>query len=242
MNRVARNCLIVLLPVVLIACQPKRGNEAASGEAAPVRLDDARAKASYMVGLDLAKQVAPVRDEVDIDTVVVALRAAHAGKQPLLDETQLAQIRKDFVRQLQDKRKAEQSALAKKNLERGRDFLAENGAKPGVVTTASGLQYRVIRDAGGAKPAADATVRVNYVGSVLDGKEFENSYAIDHPSEFPLNQVMPGLREGLMLMPAGSKYRFWIPAAQGYGEHGVPGRVEPNATLVFDIELLEIAG
>lgn len=242
MNRVAHACLIALLPVALIACQPERGNEAASSDEAPVRLDDARAKASYMVGLDLAKQVAPVRDEVDIDTVVAALRAAHAGKQPLLDETQLAQIRKDFVRQLQDKRKAEQSALAKKNLERGRDFLAKNGAKRGVVTTASGLQYQVIRDAGGAKPAAGATVRVNYVGSVLDGKEFENTYAIDHPSEFPLNQVMPGLREGLMLMPAGSKYRFWIPAAQGYGEHGVPGRVEPNATLVFDIELLEIAG
>lgn len=242
MNRVAHACLIVLLPVALVACQPKSGNEAASSDAAPVRLDDARARISYMVGLDLAKQVAPVRDEVDIDTVVAALRAAHAGKKPLLDETQVEQIRKDFVRQLQDKRKAEQSALAKKNLERGRDFLAGNGAKPGIVTTASGLQYQVVRDAHGAKPAADATVRVNYIGAALDGKEFENTYAIDHPSEFPLNQVMPGLREGMMLMPTGSKYRFWIPAAQGYGEHDVPGQIEPNATLVFDVELLEIAG
>lgn len=242
MNRVAHLSLLALLPVALSACQPKGGDAAASEDAAPLRLDDARAKTSYMVGLDLAKQVAPVRDEVDIDTVVAALRAAHAGKKPQLDEAQLAQVRQEFVRQLQDKRKAAQAALATKNLERGREFLTENGAKPGIVTTASGLQYQVLRDARGAKPAADATVRVNYIGAVLDGKEFENTYAIDHPSEFPLNQIMPGLREGLRLMPTGGKYRFWIPAAQGYGELGVPGQVEPNATLVFDVELLEIAG
>lgn len=242
MNRVAHLSLLALLPVTLSACQSKNGEPAASQDVAPLRLDDARAKTSYMVGLDLAKQVAPVRDEVDIDTVVAALRAAHAGRKPQLDEAQLDKIRQDFVRQLQDKRKAEQAALAEKNLQRGRDFLAENAAKPGVVETTSGLQYQVIRDARGAKPAADATVRVNYIGAVLDGKEFENTYAIDHPSEFPLNRVMPGLREGLRLMPTGGKYRFWIPAAQGYGELGVPGQVEPNATLVFEVELLEIAG
>ncbi|SFK73773.1 FKBP-type peptidyl-prolyl cis-trans isomerase [Lysobacter sp. cf310] len=242
MNRAAHVCLLALLPIALSACQPKGGDTAASPDAAPLRLDDARARTSYMVGLDLAKQVAPVRDEVDIETVVAALRAAHAGRKPQLDEAQIAQIRKDFVRQLQDKRKAEQAVLAKKNLERGREFLAENGAKPGIVKTASGLQYQIVRDAKGAKPDAASTVRVNYIGAVLDGKEFENTYAIDHPSEFPLSQIMPGLREGLMLMPTGSKYRFWIPAAQGYGEVGVPGQVEPNATLVFDVELLEIAG
>lgn len=242
MNRVVHLGLIALLPIALSACQPKGGETATSQDAAPLRLDDARAKTSYMVGLDLAKQVAPVRDEVDIETVVAALRAAHAGQKPQLDEAQIAQIRKDFVRQLQDKRKTEQAVLAKKNLARGVEFLAENSAKPGIVKTASGLQYQVVRDANGAKPKADATVRVNYIGAVLDGKEFENTYAIDHPSEFPLSQIMPGLREGLMLMPTGSKYRFWIPAAQGYGEVGVPGQVEPNATLVFDVELLEIAG
>lgn len=242
MNRVAHVALIALLPIALSACQPKSGETTTSQDAAPLRLDDARAKTSYMVGLDLAKQVAPVRDEVDIETVVAALRAAHAGRKPQLDEAQIVQIRKDFVRQLQDKRKAEQAVLAKKNLERGREFLAENAAKPGIVKTASGLQYQIVRDAKGAKPTAESTVRVNYIGAVLDGKEFENTYAIDHPSEFPLGQIMPGLREGLMLMPTGSKYRFWVPAAQGYGEVGVPGQVEPNATLVFDVELLEIAG
>lgn len=242
MNRVAHACLFALLPVALIACQPNVSQDSAKQDAAAPRLDSARAKTSYMVGLDLAKQIAPVREEVDIDTVVAALRAAHAGRKPQLDEAQLTQIRQDFVRQLQDKRQGEQAALAKKNLERGSKFLAENGAKAGIATTASGLQYQVLRKADGARPAADATVRVNYIGSVLDGKAFENTYAIDHPSEFPLNQVMPGLREGLMLMPKGGKYRFWIPAAQGYGEVGIPGQVEPNATLVFEVELLEIAG
>ena len=242
MNRAAHACLLMLLPLALIACQASNGRGEATQDAASPRLDSARAKTSYMVGLDLAKQIAPVRDEVDIDTVVAALRAAHAGRKPLLDEAQTAQVRQDLVRQLQDKRKGEQAALAKKNLERGGKFLTENGAKAGIVTTSSGLQYQVLRNANGAKPAADATVRVNYIGAVLDGKEFENTYAIDHPSEFPLNQIMPGLREGLMLMPKGGKYRFWIPAAQGYGEQGIPGQVEPNATLVFDVELLEIAG
>lgn len=131
--------------------------------------------------------------------------------------------------------------MAQKNRSEGERYLADNARRDGVATTASGLQYRIERGGRGAAPSAASTVRVNYVGRLLDGREFESTYATDHPAEFPLNRIMPGLREGLMLMAPGAKSRLWIPAALAYGEAGVPGQIEPNATLVFDVELLEVA-
>jgi FKBP-type peptidyl-prolyl cis-trans isomerase FkpA len=242
MNRSA-HALVFCLVLSSAACSPdtERAAATAAKPAAPTVLGDSRSQVSYMVGLDMAKRLAPIKDEVDIDAVVSALRAAHAGAPPRLDEAQIAKVRSDFVEHLQRKRQAGQQALAQKNLSEGNRYLADNREQAGVVTTASGLQYRVERAGRGARPAADGTVRVNYVGRLLDGSEFESTYATDHPAEFPLNQIMPGLREGLMLMSPGAKHRFWVPARLAYGETGVPGQIEPNATLVFDLELLEIA-
>jgi FKBP-type peptidyl-prolyl cis-trans isomerase FkpA/FKBP-type peptidyl-prolyl cis-trans isomerase FklB len=131
---------------------------------------------------------------------------------------------------------AEQGA---KNLAEGEAFLAANKAKAGVRTTESGLQYQVVRAGAGAQPTAADTVKVHYRGTLLDGKEFDSSYARNDPATFPLGGVISGWTEGVALMPVGSKYVFWIPAALAYGPDG-QGPIGPNETLKFEIELLEI--
>jgi len=230
--------LVLALSFALVGCQSKQST-------APTRvtaLETEQQRVSYMVGLDVARNLEPIKDELDLAIVDQAIRDALANKQPLLDKAAVDTTRATFTTHLREKRETEHKALAAKNLSDGEAFLATNAKQPNVRTTASGLQYQVLNAGTGPKPGADATVRVNYIGKLLDGREFENTYAIDHPAEFPLAQIMPGWREGLTLMPVGSKYRLWIPAQLAYGERGVPGMVGPNATLVLDVELLAIAG
>ncbi len=122
----------------------------------------------------------------------------------------------------------------------GDQFLAENAKKEGVKTTASGLQYKALKEGTGPKPKATDTVTVNYRGTFIDGKEFDSSYKRNQPATFPLNGVIKGWTEGLQLMPVGSKYMFYIPPALAYGERGYPGAVPPNSVLIFEVELLSI--
>src|SRR3546814_376928 len=140
---------------------------------------------------------------------------------------------------MQQKQAEESAAKARKNSAEGEEFLATNKTKPGVKTTASGLQYQVLRAGNGAKPQATDTVRVHYLGTLLDGTKFDSSYDRNEPAQFALNQVIPGWTEGVALMPVGSKYKFWIPGNLGYGERGA-GPIGPNSTLVFEVELLDI--
>ena len=230
--------LVLALSLALVACQSKQSAEPAR----ITQLETEQQRVSYMVGLDVAHNLTPIKDEIDLAIVDQAIRDALAGQKPLLDKAALDATRERFTAHLRGKRDAEWRERAANNQSEGDAFLARNAKQPNVQTTGSGLQYEVLKAGNGAKPAADATVRVNYIGKLLDGREFENTYAIDHPAEFPLAQVMPGWREGLTLMPVGSKYRLWIPAALAYGERGVPGTIAPNSTLVFEIELLAIAG
>lgn len=120
--------------------------------------------------------------------------------------------------------------------------LADNARKPGVITTASGLQYQVIREGSGPKPAATDTVLVHYEGRLVDAARtvFDSSYQRNQPAAFPLNKVIPGWTEGVQLMPAGSKFRFLVPPALGYGAAGAGGVIPPGAVLEFDIELLAV--
>ena len=196
---------------------------------------------SYMIGLDLAKSLGPVKDEIDLDTLNKALKAALAGEKTLLDETQAQAIRESFGQKMQAKQIAEMLAKAKTNLTTGQAFLATNAKKPNVKTTASGLQYEVITEGKGAKPKTTDAVSAHYKGTLLDGKTFDSSYDRGQPATFVLTQVVPGWQEGIVMMPVGSKYRFWLPASLGYGEKGTPGGpIGPNETLVFEVELLDI--
>ncbi len=123
-----------------------------------------------------------------------------------------------------------------KAAEAGKAFLAENASKPGIITTASGLQYQVLQEGKGRQPAATDMVRVNYAGSLVDGREFDRGEGI----EFPLNGVIPGWTEGLQLMKEGGKTRFFIPPDLAYGERGAGGVIPPNATLIFDVDLIAV--
>jgi FKBP-type peptidyl-prolyl cis-trans isomerase FkpA len=198
-------------------------------------------RVSYMIGMGLGKSLEPVKDEIDFDVVAKAVKSSLAGEKLLMDEKQAAEVNEAFMQKLQAKQIAEMMAKSKKNLEEGQKFLAENGKKPGVKTTASGLQYQVITEGSGPKPTSSDVVRVHYKGTLLDGKTFDSSYDRGEPVVFPLGQVVPGWQEGIALMPVGSKYKLWIPAKLGYGEKGTPGGpIGPNATLAFEVELLDI--
>jgi FKBP-type peptidyl-prolyl cis-trans isomerase len=143
------------------------------------------------------------------------------------------------MQQMQTKRVAEQKVAADKNKSDGAAFLAANKAKAGVKTTASGLQYTVETEGKGPKPKATDTVKVNYLGTKIDGTKFDSSYDRGQPATFPLNGVIKGWSEGLQLMPVGSKYKLFVPADLAYGENA-PGPIGPNAALVFEVELLGI--
>jgi FKBP-type peptidyl-prolyl cis-trans isomerase len=134
---------------------------------------------------------------------------------------------------------AKNEAEAAENTKKGEEFLAENKKKDGVKVTASGLQYKVIKQGNGPKPKLTDKVKVNYRGTLIDGTEFDSSYKRGTPTEFPLNGVIKGWTEGIQLMPVGSKYEFYIPAELAYGARG-PQTVGPNQTLIFEVELLEI--
>lgn len=126
------------------------------------------------------------------------------------------------------------------NMDAGRNFLAENAKNPGVTTTASGLQYKVIRAGEGVKPSSRGEVEVHYKGSLIDGTVFDSSYERGEPISFLLTQVIPGWSEGVQLMPLGSKYEFYIPFELAYGPKGIPNVIPPHSTLIFEVELLKV--
>jgi FKBP-type peptidyl-prolyl cis-trans isomerase len=171
--------------------------------------------------------------------VVKALRTQMAGEKVLVTDEQAQKIMQEFGQKMQAKQIAKMMEEGKLNQEKGDKFLAENGKKTGVVTTPSGLQYQVMTAGKGAKPTAADGVKVNYKGTLLDGKEFDSSYKRGEPAVLPLGGVIPGWSEGLQLMQVGSKYKFWIPAKLAYGEQAPP-MIGPNQVLEFEVELLDI--
>ena len=194
---------------------------------------------SYTIGMAMGKQLTEIKGEIDVDTLVKALKTQLSGGHALLTEAQAQQIMQEFGQKMQAKQMAEMMAQAKANQEKGEKFLAENGKKPGVVTTPSGLQYQILTPGNGPKATAQDGVKVNYVGTLLDGTKFDSSYDRGEPATMPLAGVIPGWVEGLQLMPTGSKFRFWIPSRLAYGEQAPP-TIGPNQVLVFDVELLEV--
>jgi FKBP-type peptidyl-prolyl cis-trans isomerase len=168
------------------------------------------------------------------------MQAQFEGKPTGMTEKEAEEVKAAFSAHMQEKMAKQAAEQGAKNEAAGNAFLAANKNKPGVHTTASGLQYQVVRAGAGPTPLPTDTVRVIYKGTTLDGKEFDSTAQHGTPDDqFVLNQVIPGWTEGLALMPVGSKYTLWIPAKLAYGQ-AAPPQIGPNQTLVFDVELLEI--
>ena len=198
-------------------------------------------KLGYIIGMDIGKSLREQDTGVDLDTLVEAIRATYNNEELALTPDEAAAIRKAYVEKRQAAQQAETAAAGGENLAEGQKFLAENKGKEGVQVTESGLQYKVLTMGEGAKPAATDTVKVHYRGTLLDGTEFDSSYARNEPISFALNRVIPGWTEGVQLMPIGSKFMFYIAPELAYGEGG-GGPIPPNSTLIFEVELLEIEG
>ena len=194
---------------------------------------------SYMIGMDVAKSLEAIKDEIDIASLTQAMQTVFAGKPTKLTSAEAEQIRASFSQKMQTKMASKAAEEGQKNLREGESFLAANKAKPGVRSTPSGLQYQVIRQGSGPLPQPTDKVRVNYKGTLLNGTTFDSSYERGEPAEFALNQVIPGWTEGVALMPVGSKYMLWIPSNLAYGPNGQPP-IGANSTLVFEVELLAI--
>lgn len=199
-----------------------------------------KTKASYVVGWEIASQVPPImRDELDPTIVANAVKAALSGEKPTMSEAEAKQVHDAFMAKIKAKYETEMTQLAAKNKAEGDAFLAKNKTQPGVKTTASGLQYKVISQGTGARPGPNDTVKIDYTGTFVDGTVFDASskHNPPGPAEFPLANVVPGIREGLQLMQVGGHYKLFIPSNLAYGSQPQPP-MPPNATLIFDITLV----
>jgi FKBP-type peptidyl-prolyl cis-trans isomerase len=196
-------------------------------------------KLGYIIGMDIGKSLKQQGTAVDLDSLIDAITATYKGEELAMTDEEAAAVRQVYVQQRQSAAKAETAAVGQENLAEGQKFLADNKGKEGVQTTDSGLQYKVLTMGDGAKPAATDTVKVHYSGKLLDGTEFDSSYARNEPISFALNRVIAGWTEGVQLMPIGSKFVFYIAPELAYGEGG-GGPIPPNSTLVFEVELLDI--
>jgi FKBP-type peptidyl-prolyl cis-trans isomerase FklB len=206
-----------------------------------LELKDAKQKSSYAIGMDIGSNFK--RQEIDIDAKALAAGLADAlsGK-PQMTEAESKQVLNDFRTSMMAKMQEKDKAAGEKNVKAGEDFLAANAKKEGVKTTASGLQYKVLKsgDGKGKTPKATDTVKVHYHGTLIDGTVFDSSVERGEPAEFPVNGVIPGWTEVLQLMKEGDKWQVYIPSKLAYGERGAGGKIGPNATLIFDVELLKV--
>lgn len=196
-------------------------------------------KANYIIGHNLGKNLKSGGLAIESESMALALAEVRDGKASRFSEEETQKIMQEVQQNAMAKQEEEQKKAGEANIAEGKKFLEENKAKEGVVTTASGLQYKVITEGKGAKPKATDTVTVNYVGKLLNGTVFDSSVERGQPATFPLDGVIPGWTEGLQLMPQGSKWEIYIPAELAYGAGG-QGPIPPSSTLIFEVELLEI--
>ena len=219
---------------LLTACNPK---PAAQAPAKELDLTSEKAQLGYTIGSQMAGQLkgSELFNDIDLEALVAAFRDAAQGKEPRLTGEQMQQAQINF----QQKAQAKVDELANTNKASGEAYLVEHGAKEGIVTTESGLQYEILREGKGDQPTAQSSVKVHYSGKLTDGTEFDSSYERGAPTEFPVSGVIPGFSEGLQLMKAGAKYRFVIPSDKAYGVQA-PASIGPNQALIFEVELIEV--
>lgn len=227
--------LATAITTVLVGCKP------AEQESASMTLETEQQKVAYGMGLSLGSRLKQEPMEIDADAFNLGIAHALKGEEPLMTQEEIAQTLQEFQQKQIAKRQEEMQQMAEKNKAEGEAFLAENANKEGVVTTESGLQYKVLTAGEGKTPSAEDIVEVHYKGTLLDGTEFDSSYKRNSTVKFPVQGVIPGWTEALQLMPVGSKWELYIPSDLAYGPGGTGGGpIGPNATLIFEVELIGI--
>ncbi len=197
-------------------------------------------KVSYVLGQSIGGDFRRQGFEIDPKIFADSFTEAFNGKESQMPVGEMQHIMQNFQRAMEDKKQAEQMESGKENIEAGKKFLEENSKKEGVKTTESGLQYKVLTEGSGKKPAATDTVETHYEGKTLDGTIFDSSYKRGQTTSFPLNGVIKGWTEALQLMAEGSKYELYIPFELAYGPAGSGGTIEPYSTLIFIVELIAV--
>ena len=202
-------------------------------------LKDEKDKISYGYGMEIGKNLKRQGIEINPDLLAQGLKATLSGDKTLLSDDEVRQTMMAFQQKMQASRMEKSKKEGDENKTKGDAFLAENKKKEGVQTTGSGLQYKIITKGTGPMPKSDDTVKTHYRGTLIDGTEFDSSYKRGEPATFGVTQVIKGWTEALLMMPVGSKWQLFIPGELAYGPGGRPG-IPPNATLLFDIELISI--
>jgi len=205
------------------------------------KLESTDQKVSYGMGLVVGERMGNDLPNLQMDQFLQGIQHGHAGDDEAkrMSREEIQQALMAYQQQMQEEQGKQMEELAQKNLDAGEAFLAENAEREGVETTDSGLQYEVLEQGEGEKPAATDTVQVHYTGELLSGEVFDSSRERGEPVTFALNQVIPGWTEGLQLMSEGARYKLYIPSDLAYGPGGNRA-IGPNETLVFDVELIEI--
>lgn len=220
--------------VVLSGCQ------AGSTGGGNVALDTDDQKASYAIGTNIGNSLEAAGDHIQMDQLLAGINDVREGRELKMDRAEMQTVLNAFNQTVQEEMTARREEEGQKNQVDGEAFMEENATKEGVTTTDSGLQYEVLREGDGATPGNTDRVTINYRGTLIDGTEFDSSYG-GNPATFAVNGVIPGFTEALMLMNVGSHYKVYIPGHLAYGPAGSGPLIGPNATLIFEIEMLEIA-
>lgn len=197
-------------------------------------------KVSYAIGTNIGRSLKEAEVTVDGESFLRGVMDILKDGDLAMSEDECMSVFQKYMTDLRGKRAEKMKVEGAKQAAEGKAFLAENGKKDGITTTASGLQYQVITAGTGAQPKPTDTVTVHYRGTLIDGKEFDSSYARNEPTSFPVNQVIPGWTEALQLMHVGDKWKLFIPSNIAYGERGAGADIPANATLIFEVELLGI--
>ena len=232
MNTFTRISSIIIISTGLYACNEKANTSQP--------LETLEQKASYSFGVDVASGLKQQGIKLDIHALNQGISDAYTGTDLALSEEERTQAKTTFQTQLRDAMMKEQAASGDKNLAEGKAFLEENAKKPGVVTTESGLQYKIITSGDGKQPKDTDTVTTHYKGTLIDGREFDSSYKRNTPASFPVKGVIKGWTEALKLMHVGDKWQLFVPSDLAYGPTKRSELIEANSTLLFEIELLSI--
>ncbi len=195
---------------------------------------------SYVIGMDIGTNLKKQSVEVNPDLLLKGIKDALSGNKPLMTDQEIKETIAAFQKEMQAKQEEVAKKMGEKNKKEGEAFLAENKKREGVITLASGLQYKVLKKGSGKKPKATDTVTTHYRGTLIDGTEFDSSYRRGQPVSFPVNGVIAGWTEALQLMEEGAKWQLFIPSSLAYGERGAGPQIGPNATLIFEVELISV--